>query len=122
MEDFLDWIRNNPLKSISGIISIVGVLISGAWAADSRWNQSDDIQKLQSQMTISQLMMRHDILEARKQELEDKIFILESKKSSGQASALDKAMLNRYNQRLKSIEEELENLRKIEIQKQIITR
>lgn len=108
---FFQETKQNRLKAISGVLSILGVLISGAWAADSRWNQSDDINRLQSQMSASQLLLRRDMLETQKMDFEDKIFALNTKISEGKATSLDKALLKRYTLRLEHIERQLDSLK-----------
>jgi len=80
-----DFIKNNPIKVVTGTIAIFGSLVSGVLFAEERYNQTDDVKLVQQDIRI----LRH-------KDLEDKVFVLNFKKSSGHITPLDDALLKRY--------------------------
>lgn len=87
-------LKENPFKTLAAIFSLIGIIATAVWGAEQRYNQAPQIRE-----------MNHIILQDRVQQLEDKIFVLEMKKQSGKASSIDKALLERYKSRLKSLTE-----------------
>jgi len=80
-----DFIKANPVKVITGTIAVFGSLVSSVLFAEERYNQKSQVQLIQT-----------DIHNLRHKDLEDKIFILNFKKASGDISPLDDALLKRY--------------------------
>jgi len=88
----VSFIKNNPFKVVGGILTILSMLVSGAWAAESRYNQMPQIHQLEQTMSYQ-----------RSQSLEDQILVLEMKKSGADQKSIDNALLERYKSRLSNI-------------------
>ena len=88
----MNYLKENPLKAAAGVLTIVGILITSVWAAESRYNQMPQIGTLQ-----------HEMMFDRQQRLEDQVFVLEMKKANHTASDVDRALLERYKARLQKM-------------------
>jgi len=85
----VSYLKNNPLRVVISVMTILGLLVTSAWAADARYNQMPQINDIHQQMIYD-----------RNQTLEDNIFVLELKKSSGKITDIERALLERYKTRL----------------------
>jgi len=85
----INFLKNNPFKSIMGVLGIIGVLITSVWAADARFNQMPQIHNIEQSIQYQ-----------RRQTLEDNIMVLEMKMAGAKQDTIDKALLERYKSRL----------------------
>lgn len=86
------FVKENPFKTMAGIATLLGIMVTTVWAADERFNQMPQIGEIHRQMIYD-----------KEQRLEDSIFILQMKAADGTASNIDKAMLERYKTRLNTL-------------------
>jgi len=86
------YIRKNPLKAVAGVMTILGILVSTVWAADARFNQTPQITELKNSIQFD-----------RRQSLEDSIMVLQMKTAGADQKAIDKALLERYKNRLNNL-------------------
>ena len=101
-----EWLENffKSAKTIYAIgVAVVGI---GVWASNHMvW--ASDLAKQQTTITVNQLENKKELTEFRKQELEDRILLLEIKQSQGTLRPEEQAILNRYKQRLDQAETQI---------------
>lgn len=90
--------------SIASIAAIVPVLWGAAMFVDSRYVKAEALQQFQQKQEAISEKQEAMFKDHRKKQLEDQIFILDVKKSSGKLSPLDNALYNRYQMQLKELE------------------
>ena len=90
----LTLIKSNPLKSSAAIIASLTIILSSAFAVDSRYVKSDDLKTVQAQQTSQLTEIKKTIqlneLSAQKRYTKQQIFSINLKEKP---SNVDKAML-----------------------------
>lgn len=92
---------------ISGIVSLVtliGVLIGYAMAADQKYVDITELSQLQQQMSVERLVDRRT-------DYQDRIDNIEDKKIDGTATPSDLKKMHRYNTRVKEINQKLNSIK-----------
>ena len=99
----IEQAKEHPIKyTISGI-TLLSMLIGGAFTIDSRYAKATDFDKQQQLISEKTIEMRVAIDDLRKQTLVDKIFELELIDENKRTQA-DKARLQKYRQDIRDIE------------------
>lgn len=88
----LNKVKENPIKVVLVLLASLGTIITSGFAFDSRYNQMPQFQQMQ-----------YDFRMSRVQDLQNRIFMLQFKISSGKGTPLDEAMLRRYQEQLKAL-------------------
>jgi hypothetical protein len=102
--------KAKPIFQASGIPSLVaslvsvGTLIGGFITVDTRYAHADDVTQLIQQNKAQQATIQSQLLQYKKQQLEDQIFTIQLKKQFGKADKVDDAMLTRYQQQLNDLQ------------------
>ncbi|MDX8383304.1 MAG: hypothetical protein R8M45_04425 [Ghiorsea sp.] len=100
MKPTTDYIKENPLKLVFAVIAILGTMITSVWAADERFNQNSEVVQLHHDLDRQKLELFTELKNARRQSLEDKLFVLQLKSQMGIGSPIDNALILRYQNRL----------------------
>jgi hypothetical protein len=110
----LNFIKDNLLKVLSGILSLIITIVGTAIAIDERYAHAGELEEVRKQAADSinrqQTEMNRSILILRKQNIDDKLFELDVKKSqskSQQLGPMDDALYQRYNRQAAEIERQL---------------
>src|ERR1035438_1784572 len=93
-------IVNNPWKILFGSSGTIIALVGALFTVDARYAHAADVEKSTAEIKSQ---IEHSIQMIRKQNLEDKVFELDIKKSqakNGQLSPIDQALRGRYQQQL----------------------
>lgn len=91
------------LKEHKATLSALGFVVSiamGVFFIEDRYAKAADVQVISVEQKVHVTKVINDF---KKQELNDKIFILEFKEQSNEATPLDKALKTRYLEQLKGI-------------------
>lgn len=97
----IDIIKQNPLKAAGALASSIAAILGAFWTLDSHYASAADLQVVQQTFATQMSQNRAD-------DLDDRIFMLQLKQNQqgGKLDPIDAAMLERYQRKLKGIQEE----------------
>lgn len=106
-------------KTISGaivsVLTIVGILIGGVYAAEERYVNLTELEMAQGKMVSDiqslQKNLNEQRIKDRIQDYTDKKLDIKDKIADGTATAGDRRKLNRYNESIEQLQRDLDRLR-----------
>lgn len=105
----LQYLQENKLKVISGIVAFITTIISTAFAVDSRYAKEAEVEQYKkdnaAQYRVITVQQSRSIDNLRKQQLEDKLFELDLKKTLTDA---ERAMKARWLRELDSLNQKFD--------------
>jgi hypothetical protein len=117
MEVITAFLKDNPIKTISTIISFVVSIVIGVIVIDERYAHAGDINKqmstLSSQLEVNRLSSEVNVLENRKSTIKDKMVDISRKSPANKVNPTDKMYLDQYQSELSQVDSEITNKKKI---------
>ena len=112
-------LENVSVKTLAGLVSAIAVIVGAVIAIDSRYALAEELKRTkqtyeeqfrQSKAATDQAMAAMNVNnkylfdQARKQRLQDELFKLNFQEENGQLKQIDRALQQRYEQELNSID------------------
>lgn len=112
-------LENVSVKTLAGLVSAIAVIVGAVIAIDSRYALAEELKRTkqtyeeqfrQSKAATDQAMAAMNVNnkylfdQARKQRLQDELFKLNFQEEKGQLKQIDRALQQRYEQELNSID------------------
>lgn len=95
----IEQIKENPVKSVISLITLISMLVGGVLSVDSRYAKAADLQNQQQSIEHAvkqnKIEFNYSIDQLRKQSVEDKIFEIELIPENKRTQA-DKARLEKF--------------------------
>jgi hypothetical protein len=102
------------VSGITGVVTLIGLLIGGVYAAEERYVSQSELDKAQILMASDIRSLEKNLskqrIEDRIQDYVDKKQYIQDKIIDGTATPTDKKRLNRYNNSIESLQRELDRL------------
>jgi len=96
-------IKENPIKSISGIVTILSFIFGSIFWIDTRYVHADDLHKLVVQQSLERA-------QERVVDYEDRLEDIELKEQLGKATEFDKASKPRLERKIKDLQKTVRDL------------
>lgn len=111
----IEQIKENPVKSVISLLTLVSMLIGGVLTVDSRYAKAADLENqqrvIENTAKQSKIDFNYSIDQLRKQTIEDKIFEIELIPESKRTD-VDKARLEKFKRDSQTIDTRWQNKEK----------
>ncbi len=90
-------VKENPLKSLAATVAAAGVILTAVFTIDGRYAHAGDV-------VSESVKQQRQIVDLQANNLEDKIFELELRKTSKSWQPTDQVLLDRYKRRFMEVD------------------
>jgi ClpP class serine protease len=107
-----NFFTDKPLATASATVSAVIAILGAFWALDSHYATAADVQTIKQEIMETKQGFAKQVTQMRSDDLDDKIFALQLKKNQqgGKLSAIDEAMLERYQRQEQQVQDQIKAL------------
>lgn len=117
MDTLTAFFKDNPIKTISTIVSFVASVVVGVIVIDERYAHAADYKQqmssLSTQLEVNRLTSEVNVLENRKSTIKDKMIDISRKNPTQKVNPTDKLYLDQYQSEMNQVDAEITNKKKI---------